>query len=243
LLSQKELVSLKCKQFSGREPSSGSEGIHFRHANSITHLERRLKSAGERRVGLISSFWLVSSCDWLLEAPYTSREFNECLRACVHARACVCALARDVGRPVAPECRGAGPRAQVLAAFLHPSRSSLLGPETQGERLQGSTMKDADIKRLFYVHIFCIVSIILTTFIPSFFLEDFSVLETHLTWLCICSMCVAIINVVLYLQVKPNPSSKRSSIFHKVDAGNIFICCYFVNFYYITLSVFIRTKH
>uniref|UniRef100_F7ESW7 Phosphatidylinositol glycan anchor biosynthesis class F n=1 Tax=Monodelphis domestica TaxID=13616 RepID=F7ESW7_MONDO len=78
-------------------------------------------------------------------------------------------------------------------------------------------MKDADIKRLFYVHIFCIVSIILTTFIPSFFLEDFSVLETHLTWLCICSMCVAIINVVLYLQVKPNPSSKRSSIFHKIS--------------------------
>ncbi|XP_044519227.1 phosphatidylinositol-glycan biosynthesis class F protein isoform X1 [Gracilinanus agilis] len=78
-------------------------------------------------------------------------------------------------------------------------------------------MKDADIKRLFYVHIFCIISIVLTTFIPSFFLEDFSVLETHLTWLCICSICVAIINVVLYLQVKPNPSSKRSSIFHKIS--------------------------
>ncbi|XP_020856939.1 GPI ethanolamine phosphate transferase, stabilizing subunit isoform X2 [Phascolarctos cinereus] len=78
-------------------------------------------------------------------------------------------------------------------------------------------MKDTDIKRLFYAHLFCVFSIILTTFIPSLFLEEFSVLETHLTWLCICSICVTILNVALYLLVKPNPSSKRSSISHKIS--------------------------
>ncbi|XP_036604166.1 phosphatidylinositol-glycan biosynthesis class F protein isoform X2 [Trichosurus vulpecula] len=78
-------------------------------------------------------------------------------------------------------------------------------------------MKDSDIKRLFYAHLFCVFSIVLTTFIPSLFLEDFSVLETHLTWLCICSTCVTIVNVVLYLLVKPNQSSKRSSVSHKIS--------------------------
>ncbi|XP_043846082.1 phosphatidylinositol-glycan biosynthesis class F protein isoform X1 [Dromiciops gliroides] len=78
-------------------------------------------------------------------------------------------------------------------------------------------MKDTDIKKLFYAHHFCVFSIILTTFIPSLFLEDFSILETHLTWLCICSICVTIVNIVLYLIVKPNPSSKRSSVSHKIS--------------------------
>ncbi|XP_074061328.1 phosphatidylinositol-glycan biosynthesis class F protein [Macrotis lagotis] len=77
-------------------------------------------------------------------------------------------------------------------------------------------MKDSDIRRLFYAHLFCVLSIILTTFIPSLFLENFSVLKTHLTWLCICSICVTIVNVVLYLLVKPNSSSKRSSVSHKI---------------------------
>uniref|UniRef100_A0A2I3GKF9 Phosphatidylinositol glycan anchor biosynthesis class F n=1 Tax=Nomascus leucogenys TaxID=61853 RepID=A0A2I3GKF9_NOMLE len=64
-------------------------------------------------------------------------------------------------------------------------------------------MKDTDIKRLL-------------VFIPSLFLENFSILETHLTWLCICSGFVTAVSLVLYLVVKPNTSSKRSSLSHKV---------------------------
>lgn len=77
-------------------------------------------------------------------------------------------------------------------------------------------MKDTEIKKLLFAHIFCVVSIILSTVVPSFFLENFSVLGTHLTWLCICSACVTTVNIFLYIIVKPNPSSKRSSFAHKV---------------------------
>ncbi|XP_054945140.1 phosphatidylinositol-glycan biosynthesis class F protein isoform X1 [Physeter macrocephalus] len=88
-------------------------------------------------------------------------------------------------------------------------------------------MKDTDIKRLLYVHLLCIFSIILSIFIPSFFLENFSVLETHLTWLCICSVSVTAVNLVSYLVVKPNASSKRSSLSYKVTRF-LKCCIYFL---------------
>ncbi|XP_019371869.1 PREDICTED: phosphatidylinositol-glycan biosynthesis class F protein isoform X2 [Gavialis gangeticus] len=84
-------------------------------------------------------------------------------------------------------------------------------------------MKDTEIKKLLFAHIFCVVSIILSTLIPAFFLENFSVLGTHLTWLCICSACVTTVNVFLYIIVKPNPSSKRSSFAHKIS--RFLKCC------------------
>ncbi|XP_022280391.1 phosphatidylinositol-glycan biosynthesis class F protein isoform X3 [Canis lupus familiaris] len=88
-------------------------------------------------------------------------------------------------------------------------------------------MKDTDIKRLLYTHLLCIFSIILSICIPSFFLENFSILETHLTWLCICSVFVTAVNLVLYLIVKPNASSKRSSISYKVTRF-LKCCIYFL---------------
>ncbi|XP_037384016.2 phosphatidylinositol-glycan biosynthesis class F protein isoform X4 [Talpa occidentalis] len=97
---------------------------------------------------------------------------------------------------------------------------------------QENIMKDTDIKRLLYTHLLCIFSIILSIFIPSFFLENFSILETHLTWLCICSVFVTAINLVLYLVVKPNASSKRSSLSYKVT--RFLKCCI-----YFLLSCFI----
>ncbi|XP_008252664.1 phosphatidylinositol-glycan biosynthesis class F protein isoform X1 [Oryctolagus cuniculus] len=92
---------------------------------------------------------------------------------------------------------------------------------------QGSTMKNTDIRRLFYAHLLCVLSVILSTFVPSFFLESFSILETHLTWLGICSVSVTAVNLVLYLVVKPNVSSKRSSSSHKV-ARFLKCCIYFL---------------
>ncbi|XP_059515910.1 phosphatidylinositol-glycan biosynthesis class F protein isoform X1 [Myotis daubentonii] len=86
-------------------------------------------------------------------------------------------------------------------------------------------MKNADIKRLLYTHLLCIFSIILSIFIPSFFLENFSVLETHLMWLCICSVFVTAVNLVLYVVVKPNASSKRSSLSYKVT--RFLKCCFY----------------
>ncbi|XP_060043521.1 phosphatidylinositol-glycan biosynthesis class F protein isoform X2 [Erinaceus europaeus] len=88
-------------------------------------------------------------------------------------------------------------------------------------------MKDTDIKRLLYTHLLCIFSIILSIFIPSLFLENFSVLETHLTWLCICSVFVTAINLILYLVVKPNTPSKRSSLSYKVTRF-LKCCIYFL---------------
>ncbi|XP_058523972.1 phosphatidylinositol-glycan biosynthesis class F protein isoform X3 [Ochotona princeps] len=88
-------------------------------------------------------------------------------------------------------------------------------------------MKDTDIRRLLYAHLLCIFFIILSTFVPSFFLENFSVLKTHLTWLCICSVLVTVVNLVLYLVVKPNTSSKRSSSSPKVTRF-LKCCIYFL---------------
>uniref|UniRef100_A0A8C9QK30 Uncharacterized protein n=1 Tax=Spermophilus dauricus TaxID=99837 RepID=A0A8C9QK30_SPEDA len=92
-------------------------------------------------------------------------------------------------------------------------------------------MKDTDIKRLLYTHLLCIFSIILCIFILLVFLENFSILETHLMWLYICSVFGTAVNLVLYLVVKPNVSSKRSSLSHKVT-----------RFYYCILFIFVRIK-
>ncbi|XP_024900987.1 phosphatidylinositol-glycan biosynthesis class F protein isoform X2 [Pteropus alecto] len=101
--------------------------------------------------------------------------------------------------------------------------NQLIGPIATQE----NTMKDTDIKRLLYTHLLCIFSIILSIFVPSFFLENFSILETHLTWLCICSVFVTAVNLVLYLVVKPNASSKRSSLSYKVTRF-LKCCIYFL---------------
>nr|BAE21363.1 unnamed protein product [Mus musculus] len=84
-------------------------------------------------------------------------------------------------------------------------------------------MKDTDIKRLLYTNLLCVFSIFLSIFIPSFFVDNFSVLEAHLTWLCICSASVTTVNLLSYLVVKPNVSSKRSSLSHKVTRA--LKCC------------------
>uniref|UniRef100_A0A2R9AI18 Phosphatidylinositol glycan anchor biosynthesis class F n=1 Tax=Pan paniscus TaxID=9597 RepID=A0A2R9AI18_PANPA len=86
---------------------------------------------------------------------------------------------------------------------------------------------DTDIKRLLYTHLLCIFTIILSVFIPSLFLENSSVLETHLTWLCVCFGFVTAVSLVLYLVVKPNTSSKRSSLSHKVTRF-LKCCIYFL---------------
>lgn len=82
-------------------------------------------------------------------------------------------------------------------------------------------MKDTDIKRLLYTNLLCVFSIFLSIFIPSFFVDNFSVLEAHLTWLCICSASVTTVNLLSYLVVKPNVSSKRSSLSHKVRVTSV----------------------
>uniref|UniRef100_A0A8D2G4U9 Uncharacterized protein n=1 Tax=Theropithecus gelada TaxID=9565 RepID=A0A8D2G4U9_THEGE len=107
-------------------------------------------------------------------------------------------------------------------------------------------MKDTGIKRLLYNHLLCVFSISLIIFIPSFFLENSSILEAHLIRLCICCVFLTAVTPVLYLVAKPNASSKRSLSSHKVTGflkyGNIFICGYFVCFYYSTKFIFVRTK-
>ncbi|XP_024066461.1 phosphatidylinositol-glycan biosynthesis class F protein [Terrapene carolina triunguis] len=86
-------------------------------------------------------------------------------------------------------------------------------------------MKDTEIKRLLSAHIVSVLSISLTTIVPPLFLENFSVLGTHLIWLCICSICVTTVNIILYIILKPNPSSKRISFAHKVT--KFLKCCVF----------------
>ncbi|XP_059104419.1 phosphatidylinositol-glycan biosynthesis class F protein isoform X3 [Peromyscus eremicus] len=95
-------------------------------------------------------------------------------------------------------------------------------------------MKDTDIKRLLYTNLLCVFSISLSFFIPSFFLDNFSILETHLTWLCTCSALVTGVNLLLYLVVKPNVPSRRSSLSHKVT--RVLKCC----MYFLMSCVFLH---
>ncbi|XP_028748617.1 phosphatidylinositol-glycan biosynthesis class F protein isoform X2 [Peromyscus leucopus] len=95
-------------------------------------------------------------------------------------------------------------------------------------------MKDTDIKRLLYTNLLCVFSIFLSFFIPSFFLDNFSILETHLTWLCTCSALVTGVNLLLYLVVKPNVPSRRSSLSHKVT--RVLKCC----MYFLMSCVFLH---
>ncbi|XP_028928054.1 phosphatidylinositol-glycan biosynthesis class F protein [Ornithorhynchus anatinus] len=89
------------------------------------------------------------------------------------------------------------------------------------------TVKERDIRTLFYTHLLGVFTIVATTFVPSFFLEKFSVLETHLTWLGICSASVAALNVGFYFLIRPNPPAKRNSVSHKVSRF-LKCCVYFL---------------
>ncbi|XP_033619787.1 phosphatidylinositol-glycan biosynthesis class F protein isoform X2 [Fukomys damarensis] len=114
----------------------------------------------------------------------------------------------------------------IMTTHVHPS-FTLVPSAPNSVDSHKNTMKDTDIKTLLYAHFLCIFSVILSVLIPSFFVEDFSILDTHLTWLCFCSLFVTSINLVLYLVPKPNSSSKRSSLSHKVTRF-LKCCVYFL---------------
>ncbi|NXR19714.1 PIGF protein, partial [Cinclus mexicanus] len=84
-------------------------------------------------------------------------------------------------------------------------------------------MREAEIWRLLAANLLCALSIVLAAVVPAAFLDGFSVLGTHLTWLCVCSVCVATLNVILHLVLKPNQSPKRRSFAHKIS--RFLKCC------------------
>lgn len=85
-------------------------------------------------------------------------------------------------------------------------------------------MKEAEIRRLSAANLLCVLSVILTAVVPPFFWDGFTVLGTHLAWLCVCSVCVSTLNIILHLLLKPNLSPKRISFAHKVRI--LFLNCY-----------------
>ncbi|NXS72189.1 PIGF protein, partial [Pandion haliaetus] len=84
-------------------------------------------------------------------------------------------------------------------------------------------MKETEIRRLLAANLLCVFSIILTAVVPASFWDGFSVFGTHLTWLCICSVCVSTLNIVWHSVLKPNLSPKRSSFAHKIS--RFLKCC------------------
>ncbi|NXP46779.1 PIGF protein, partial [Heliornis fulica] len=84
-------------------------------------------------------------------------------------------------------------------------------------------MRGAEVRRLWAANLLCVLTIILTAVVPAFFWPGFTVLGTHLTWLCICSVCVSALNVILHLALNPNLTPKRSSIAHKIS--RFLKCC------------------
>ncbi|XP_006007557.1 phosphatidylinositol-glycan biosynthesis class F protein isoform X2 [Latimeria chalumnae] len=84
-------------------------------------------------------------------------------------------------------------------------------------------MKNIEIRGMVSVHFIILLSIVLATFVPPIFLDTFSVIGTHLTWICICSVCVAAANIVLYVLLETAPASKKNTNTHKVT--RIFKSC------------------
>ncbi|KAK1187904.1 PIGF protein, partial [Pygoscelis papua] len=84
-------------------------------------------------------------------------------------------------------------------------------------------MKEAEIRRLLAANLLCVFSVILTAVVPAFVWDGFTVLGTHLAWLCVCSLCVSTLNVILHLVLKPNLSPKRSSFGQKIS--RFLKCC------------------
>ncbi|NWU92382.1 PIGF protein, partial [Upupa epops] len=88
-------------------------------------------------------------------------------------------------------------------------------------------MKEAEIRRLFVANILCVLFVILTVVVPTLSWDGFSILGTHLAWLCICSACVGALSVILHLVLKPSLSPKRSSFAHKISRF-LKCCLYFL---------------
>ncbi|NXX81005.1 PIGF protein, partial [Urocolius indicus] len=78
-------------------------------------------------------------------------------------------------------------------------------------------MKGAEVGRLLAANLLCVLAVALTAFVPAFFWDGFTVLGTHLTWLCVCSVCVSSFNIILHFVLKPNLTPKRSSFAHKIS--------------------------
>ncbi|XP_065611007.1 phosphatidylinositol-glycan biosynthesis class F protein [Cyrtonyx montezumae] len=84
-------------------------------------------------------------------------------------------------------------------------------------------MREAELRRLLAANLLSAVSIVLTVFVPPVFLSGFSVLGTHLAWLCVCSVCVSVLSVTLCLILKPSQTSKRGSLSSKIS--RFLKCC------------------
>ncbi|XP_069787209.1 phosphatidylinositol-glycan biosynthesis class F protein isoform X4 [Narcine bancroftii] len=79
-------------------------------------------------------------------------------------------------------------------------------------------MKDVELRGMFSAHMILILSVLFATFVPSLFLDKFSIIETHLLWLCICSATVAVVSIVLHSLLETNTaSSRKNSISHKLS--------------------------
>ncbi|MEE6474183.1 hypothetical protein FKM82_010301 [Ascaphus truei] len=78
-------------------------------------------------------------------------------------------------------------------------------------------MDETELRRMATGHVLCVLSVLFSLCVPPLILDNFSLLGTHLTWLLICSGCVAAVNVLLFLMLKPNASYKRSSFANKVS--------------------------
>lgn len=79
-------------------------------------------------------------------------------------------------------------------------------------------MRDAEARRLWAANLLRAAAVPLTAVVPAFFMDGFSVLGTHLAWLCVCALCVGTLNVGLCLVLKPSLPPKRSSVANKVSS-------------------------
>ncbi|XP_075268968.1 GPI ethanolamine phosphate transferase, stabilizing subunit [Opisthocomus hoazin] len=84
-------------------------------------------------------------------------------------------------------------------------------------------MKGAEARRLLAANLLSVFAVALTAVVPAFFWEGFTVLGTHLAWLCVCSAGVGALRVVLHLVLNPNQSPKKSSCAHKIS--RFLKCC------------------
>ncbi|XP_078261120.1 phosphatidylinositol-glycan biosynthesis class F protein [Rhinoraja longicauda] len=90
-------------------------------------------------------------------------------------------------------------------------------------------MKDVELRGMFSAHTILILSVLFATFAPSLFLDDFSIIGSHLLWLCICSATVAGVSILVHSLLETNTTPSKNYSFSRKLSKTMKSCLLFLS--------------
>ncbi|KAG7462664.1 hypothetical protein MATL_G00187120 [Megalops atlanticus] len=88
-------------------------------------------------------------------------------------------------------------------------------------------MRDLEIKGMVSAHAIIASSIFVATVMPLFFVDNFSIYGTHLTWLYSVSGSVSVVNITVFWLLGISPPTKKHTLSYKVSRA-VRSCLYFI---------------